>query len=215
VAEEMLPPLEGEDGPVEPLLEEAMRSRPEFMGLERQLQAQLAELRARRSASLPSVSAAANVVDRATGVTSHFWNLGAAVNLSWPVFDGHLAAARVRETEAEQTATEAQKMEFLLQLRLELEQARLAVRGAKATLEAAKPALEAATHRYRLAEGRYATGAGSSLEVAEAQVAWLAATTLRIQAEYSLASARVLLLKALGRMSPPAVTVEAAAPPPF
>jgi outer membrane protein len=215
VAEEMLPSLEGEDGPMEPLLEEALRARPEFMGLEHQLRAQLAELKARRSASLPSVSASANVVDRATGLKRHFWNLGAAINLSWPVFDGHLAVARVRETEAEQAATEAQKMELLLQLRLELEQARLAVRGAKATLDAVKPAMEAATHRYRLAEGRYATGVGSHLELAEAQVAWLAAATLKIQAEYSLASARVLLLKALGRMPPSAVTAEAAAPPPF
>lgn len=75
--------------------------------------------------------------------------------------------------------------------------------------------MEAAAERYRLAEGRYATGVGSNLEVTEAQVAWLAAATLGLQAEYNLASARAQFLKALGRPPPPAVTAEAAVSPPF
>lgn len=215
IAEETLAPLEGEEGPLEPLLEEALRTRPEFLSLEHQLQAQRSELKARRSATLPSVSASAGVVDRATGLSSHLWSVNAAVQLTWPVLDGNLAAARVRESEAEQAALLARKEELVQQLRLELEQARLALRGAKATREAAKPAMEAATHRYQLAEGRYATGVGTHLEVAEAQVAWLSAATLKLQAEYSLASARVLLLRALGRKPPPAVTAEAAASLPF
>jgi len=50
-----------------------------------------------------------------------------------------------------------------------------------------------------LAEGRYQTGVGSLLELADAQLALTQAQGDRVQAEFSLASARAALLHALGR----------------
>jgi outer membrane protein TolC len=50
-----------------------------------------------------------------------------------------------------------------------------------------------------LAEGRYQTGAGSIIELADAQLALTTALGQRVQAEYSLSTARAALSKSLGR----------------
>ncbi|HMI91925.1 MAG TPA: TolC family protein, partial [Polyangiales bacterium] len=83
-------------------------------------------------------------------------------------------------------------------IRFEVEQARLAVRAAKATLEASDEAVVSARERLRLAEGRYAAGAGSALELSDAQLALANALAQRVRADYTLASARASLLLALG-----------------
>jgi outer membrane protein len=56
-----------------------------------------------------------------------------------------------------------------------------------------------ARERLRLAEGRYQAGAGSLLELSDAQVALTAAAAQQVRAEYELAAARAALLRALGR----------------
>jgi len=73
------------------------------------------------------------------------------------------------------------------------------VRAAKAALSASLEAEENARVRLRLAEGRYQAGVGSVIELGDAQVAVTNASAQRVQAEYTLASARAQLLHALGR----------------
>jgi outer membrane protein len=127
------------------------------------------------------------------------WNWNAGATLTWNLFQGGLTSAQVREAEASTVGLEAQLASLQQQARFELEQARLAVRAAKAALGAAAEALVNARERLRLAEGRYQIGAGSIIELGDAQVALTSAAAQKVQADYTLASARAQLLAALAR----------------
>ena len=107
----------------------------------------------------------------------------------------------MREAKWGLEAAKAQADTVRQQVRLDVEQARLAVRAAKAALDAAGDALVNAQELLRLAEGRYETGVGSIIELGDAQVALTAAAQQKVQAEYTVATARAQLIRAIGRVS--------------
>jgi outer membrane protein len=201
VADESPPPVAGEEGPPEALLEEALAARPELAALSEQLRAQDLTTRAVRGGYLPSLDVNAAIGETGPKPTPdelrYTWSTG--VTLTWPLFEGGATRAEVREARATATAIDAQLEQLRQAVRLEVEQARLGVRAASATLVAAGEAAEAARERLVLAEGRYETGVGSVLELADAQLALTTALGQRVQAEFQLATARSQLLQALGR----------------
>jgi outer membrane protein len=198
VADETLPPVEGEDGTTDQLLAEALQARPDVASLASQVRAQQATLSSVQGAYLPSLGVSTGLTDSGTP-SSTYWNWNATLTLSWNLFQGGLTRAQEQEASANLAGLDAQVAALRQQVRLEVDQARLAVRAAKAALEAAGEALANARERLRLAEGRYQTGAGSVIELGDAQVALTAAAAQRVQAQYSVSSARAQLLKALGR----------------
>ncbi len=199
VADESLGPLPGEELGTEPLLAEALSARPDAAALRAQLRAQQATLRAVRGAYYPSLSVSTGLTDAGARLDATYWNWSATANLTWNLFQGGLTEAQSREAQANLDGLDAQLSAIRQQVRLEVEQARLAVRAAREAQEAAGEALTNARERLRLAEGRYQTGAGSALEQADAQLALTSAGAQKVQADYSLASARAQLLRALGR----------------
>ncbi len=199
VADDTLSPVEGEDGPLEPLLAEALAGRPELASLRAQRRSAEDGRAASQAGHLPSVSARASAGEAGPGLDrlSSSWSAGVA--LSWRLFDGGLADAKVREADADLEALAAQDEALRTSIRVALEQARLGVRAARSSVEAAGEAEASAREQLRLAEGRYQAGAGSILELGDAQVAASTAAAQRVQAEYDLSSARAALLRALGR----------------
>jgi outer membrane protein len=119
---------------------------------------------------------------------------------TWPLFEGMVTPARVREARANALGVVAQRDAIKLSVRLDLERARLGIQSALAQLEAADEALKNAEERLSLAEGRYAAGVGTIIELGDAQLAETAAAAQRVQAAYALATARAQLLAALGRV---------------
>ncbi len=196
-----LPPVPGEDGPVDPLLTEALAARPELAALGSQARSDVLARDAARAGWLPTLSAGAAVtaIGPALDNLDRGWN--ATLTLGWAIFQGGLTRAQTREAEANLAATEAQTDVLRQQIRVEVEQARAAVEAARAALDAAGEALLNAGERLRLAEGRYQAGAGSIIELGDAQVAATAAAAQRVQAEQAVSSARAQLLLALGRGS--------------
>jgi outer membrane protein len=209
VADDTLAAVEGEDSPIEALLAQALPRRPDVTALEAQVRSQRATLGSVRGGYWPSLGLAAGAGDVGPEVNgpAMTWNWSAGATLTWNLFQGGLTSAQVREAEANAAGLEAQLASLQQQVRLDLEQARLPVRAAKAALKAAGEALFNARERLRLAEGRYQTGSGSIIELGDAQVALTSAAAQKVQADYALAAARALLLRALGR---PAAGDEAA-----
>jgi outer membrane protein len=199
VADETLPPVEGEDRATDDLLDEAVKVRPELAGLANQVRAQELTVRALRGAFGPSLGLSTGFSDAGEQVSNLTWNWNAALTLSVPIFQGGQTKAQVREAEFNLTAVKAQLDGEMQQVRLEIEQARLAVRADKAALDASSEALANARVRLQLAEGRYETGVGSIIELGDSQVSATTAAQQRVAAEYNLAQARALLVKALGR----------------
>lgn len=204
VGDDALPPVSGEDQALEQLLGEALAGRPELASLQAQERADQESRSAARASYLPTVSARATYGE--IGPTLHdtqgVWTAG--LSLTWSLFDGGRTSARVRETEANLDSLRAQEVALRTAIRVALEQALLGVRAARSSVQAATEAETNARERLRLAEGRYQAGAGSIIELGDAQVAVSTAAAQRVQSEYNLASARAALLRALGRGEPAA-----------
>ncbi len=219
VEDESTPPISGEDSDIDPLLVEALKSRPDYIGLEKQVDAQRLAVWAAKTAYGPNLTASTTFSDQGAlagtqqaifdgmgnvvGVSSYphalAWNWSFNLTLNWQLFQGGLTWYTVKEQKANLDAIMAQRDLLRQQVRLGVEQARLAVRAAKAALGAAIEAEVNAREQLRLAEGRYAAGVGSIIELGDAQVAATTAAAQRVQADYNVSTARAQLLNALGR----------------
>jgi len=199
VADETMPAVAGEEGPLDPLLAEALAARPELASLRAQELAEVQTRSSNRSGYLPTVSAKGTYTEEGPALGSTVTSWTAGVFLSWTLFDGGLTSARVREADANLDSLQAQEEGLRTSIRVALEQAYLGVRAAVASVQAAVEAEVNAREQLRLAEGRYQAGAGSIIELGDAQVAESTAAAQRVGADYNLSSARAALVRALGR----------------
>jgi len=199
VADEGIGPIPGEDGSGDALLRQALAARPELVTLQKQTKAAELTVSSIQGAYGPTLSGLGGVSEAGPALDQLGLNWNIGLNLTWPIFQGGLTRAEVREARANVTLAQAQLAQAELAVRFQVEQARLSVRSAKAAIEAARDARENAKERLRLAEGRYEQGVGSIIELDDAEVAELAAGAQLVQAEYNLASARAGLLSALGK----------------
>jgi outer membrane protein len=199
LSDEEFPPVEGEDGVVETLVDEAKSSRPEMVNLRLTLKSQELTLRSAHDMIWPALAASGTVNDRGPYLDRTNWNFTGVISLSIPLIQGGAINAQIRQAEGQLVQSKAQVDTQRLQVRLDVEQARLAIRGAKAAITAAEDALSNSRDRLRLAEGRYAAGVGNMIELGDAQVALTTAAAQRVQAQYQLYTARAQLIKALGR----------------
>jgi outer membrane protein len=199
VADDTLPPVPGEDGALDPLVAEAIAARPELASLLEQRRSEQLTRSAARGGYLPRVSAQASgsQIGPTPSDTTTTWTAG--LTLSWSLFDGGLTHARVQEADANLQSIQAQDDALRLSIRVAVQQAALGVRAAVASVTAADDAVTNAREQLRLAEGRFQAGAGSIIELGDAQVAASTAGATRVQAEFNLAAARAALLRALGR----------------
>jgi outer membrane protein len=199
VADIQAPPVPGEDGELDALLDEANRARPEVQSLEAQIRSDQLAVRSVQGQYWPSIGVNAGFIQSGPALDELGWRLGAGVSLSWNIFQGGLTRAQVNEAQANVIAALAQLDAQRLQIRSDVDAARLAVRAAKESLSATQEALTNARERLRLAEERYAVGVGSAIELGDAQVALAQAAAQAVQADDRLSTARAQLLRALGR----------------
>jgi len=192
-------PVPGEARPIEALIDQALEARPESAEWEEKLLAQALRVQALGGGYFPRLGAGLNGTAAATRVDRFVPNLSFQLTLDWNLFGGGITHAQIAEAQAQQRVLEAQRDAYRLQVRVDVEQARLTVDAAAQALTASEEALSAAKERLTLAEGRYEVGAGSILELSDAQVAFTTAGAQRVQALYGLASARARLMAALGQ----------------
>jgi outer membrane protein len=199
IADAQFAPVPGEGAPLDALLDEAYKARPEVKALEDQVRADQLTVRSIEALYGPSLSATLGFRQGGARVDRLGWNAAAGLSLSWNIFQGGLTRAQQTEAEANTMATVAQLDLMRQQIRSDVEAARLALRAAKETQSAAQEALVNARERLRLAEERYQVGVGSAIELGDAQVALTQAAAQAVQADDRLATARAQLLRAVGR----------------
>jgi outer membrane protein len=199
VADQGLPVVQGEDGPDERLLDDALRTRPELAALIKSKESDELTIASLKGGYGPTLSAfgSAGTSGLALGSLNPYWTVGG--QLVWPFFQGGLTTGQVRTAEANRDIVDAQLEAERLQVRFDVQQAVLTLRAAKASIEAANEALTNARQQLRLAEGRYQAGVGSIIELGDAQVAATNAAAQVVQADFNLSTARAQLLTALGR----------------
>jgi outer membrane protein len=199
VADDGLPPIEGEDGSDEALVQYALKNRPELLALEKTRESDQLTIASYKGAYGPSLSAIGSVGASGTELDSLYASWGVGAQLLWPLFQGGLTRGQVHQAEANLSYAEAQLDTEKLQVRFDVEQAVLTLRAAKVSIDASNEALVNARDQLRLAEGRYQSGVGSIIELGDAQVAATNAAAQVVQADFNLATARAQLLTALGR----------------
>jgi outer membrane protein len=213
VADQTLGPVDGEEMSTPALIDAAVRARPDVAALDAQVRAQQLTARAARGAYFPTLSLIGGAFDAGSNLVPKTvpnppfpattyglaWNLFAGLQLTWPLFQGFLTRGQVREADATLDGISAQRDALVQQVWVGVQQAALGVRAAKEAVVAADDALVNANERLRLAEGRYTAGAGSIIELDDAQLSATRAAAQRVGAEYDLAAARAELLAALGR----------------
>jgi outer membrane protein len=198
VGNETLPPFPSEDAPTEPLLDRALKARPEFISIEQSVRAQRYIISSVKGLYFPSFLLGASFTDNGISLDGLTWNWSAQLQVQWNIFQGLLTKSQSREANYNLVAIEAQRDGLRQSVRLEVEQARFFLRGAKAALIAAGEALENARIRLRLAERRYQTGVGDVIELGDAQLALTAAAAQEVTARFNVAIGRAQLIKAIG-----------------
>jgi outer membrane protein len=201
VADDSLSPVAGEDGTLDAALQLAYAARPELRAFSEQRRSEEEIVTSTKGQYWPSVSLYGTASEAGDALDNLGWGLVGGVNLTWPLFQGGSTRAQVREAQWAEVAIDAQTESLRQSVRVEVESALLAVRGAKSEVDAAREALVNAREQLRLAEGRYQTGAGSIIELGDAQVAVTQAAAQTVQADFDVATARAQLLHALGRDS--------------
>jgi outer membrane protein len=181
------------------LVDQAERTRPEFAVLQYQERAQELTLNANRAAYAPSLDLTGNVNEAGSALDELALNFGAGITLSWPIYQGGVVDARVRESRATLIGLKIQRELLRKDTRRELEQALLSLHAAQAALEIADEVVANAGERLRLAEGRYSAGVGNVIELGDAQLVLSSAQSQRVSATYELGQARLQLRIGLGR----------------
>jgi outer membrane protein len=191
--------LAGEEAPLETLVDEALRARPDVAAKIAALRAQDLTNKATEGRYGPSLSAATGFTYQGRQLDNMVWNWSGALTLSWAIFEGGAVRASVREGQALSSAARAEIDIARQQARVEVDQARLTIIAGKAAIAAAERSLANAKARLDLAEVRYRTGVGNGIELSDAQLAATNAGFQRLQALLKLDTARAQLQKALGR----------------
>jgi len=192
-------PLFGEDTALETLVDEGLRARPDVAAKVAELRAQDLTNKATAGRYGPALAASTGLTYNGNEIGNLVWNWSGGFSLAWPIFEGGLVRASVREGEAKSAALRAEVDIVRQQVRVDVDQARLTIVAGKAAIAAAERSLANAKARLDLAELRYRTGVGNGIELSDAQLAAANAGFQLLQATLKLDTARAQLQRALGR----------------
>ncbi len=182
-------------GTVETSIDHALAQRPDLMQRVAELRAARAEVKAAKTAYLPTltISGAAGLAknfseqNTSPGVYSanqEFWN--ARFSLSWTLFDGYARESRLARAKADQKQAAAEVDAIRDQVENEVWAAYSTARTALRQQKAAAALLEAASSSYDAALQSYNYGVRSQIDVVSAQRTLAAARTADVSARTQL-----------------------------
>jgi outer membrane protein len=179
---------------VAPLIQQSIQQRPEVQSVRADLEGARKFTQSEKELRNPTISALA-----ATGVSplrqseldSHY--AAAGVNMTIPIFNGHLFAARA--TEAEYRAQVAEQLVRTVENRVsrDVQVAFLNASTAWQRLSVTQQLLNQATQSLDLAQSRYDLGLGSIVELSQAQLNLTSAQITNAQAKFDYALQRAVL----------------------
>ena len=191
--------------PLEALLDEARRQRPERAALLKRIGAAEGREVAAAAGLKPTIAIAGGVdyarpnprIFPRTEAWRESWDAG--INAVWPLFDGGRTRAEAAEASAATRGTRERLAEFDSVLTVEIRQRINELVASRAAIEAATDAVRSATEARRVIGERFAAGVAVSVDVLDAQVALLQAGLDRTQAIATARLAEARLDRALGK----------------
>ncbi|MFA6549403.1 MAG: TolC family protein [Candidatus Margulisiibacteriota bacterium] len=155
-----------------------------------------------KTAYLPTVMLSANAGNRINEYPSYksdvnSWTVTGAA--SWTMFDGFGIQNRVREAAANLASQEQNEAQVRNNIALEVRDAYLNLTNALETIDLAKKTVESAQESYKVSSQRFLAGAGTNLEVLDAQVSFTQAKVNYLQALFDVEIARAKVDKVVGK----------------
>lgn len=207
-AQKPLPALTAPDAPpspdpalsVEQLWQRARLQRPDLRDAELRLQISRLGLDAARLNSLLRLQISARGFREYEPNSRTQGSL--SIVASYPLFDGGLTRANLREAEASLQSAQFRLQQAERDAYAEVESALLSIREAFERLEASKIAVAAAQRNFDAAQESLREGVGTIVEVLTAQLALITAETNLVQATYDAAVAELQLRLATGERLP-------------
>lgn len=193
--------------------EAVLNDNPSLQALRYQIDINRAFVSVERSSYLPTLAAfgnyqfqlAKNNLNISTG--DFIGSSLVGLNISFNMFQGLQTRARVEQAELEVRKSEEQVNGLETNLRTAAHSLVLKLRQTRRRIEAQQLTVEQAEKGYRIATTRFVNGAGTQLEVNDAQLALTQAKVNRIQAVYDYLVASAEFDQTLGRL-PPSVSTE-------
>jgi outer membrane protein len=130
---------------------------------------------------------------------NYYWNLGLQVSFDIPNLS---TVANIRSAKAELALTEEQLADTRGNIALAVKKAYLDLNAAREIIKAREEEVSSAGEDLKLAEERYRVGAGTALELVDAQVNYTSAQYNHVQALYDHKLALAQLEKSMGKGSP-------------
>ena len=108
LSDEEFPPVEGENGVVETLVDEAKSRRPEMVNLRLSMQSQELTLRSARDMIWPNLNVSGVLSDSGPDFDRTAWNFSGVLSLSVPIIQGGAINAQIRQAEGQLAQAKAQ-----------------------------------------------------------------------------------------------------------
>ncbi len=191
-------------GPLNPdlhgLIGEALGKRPDLVEREKSRDAAYKFAEAERKLAYPTVSmaATAGVIPERDHTLPHDNYEAAGVNLSIPVFNGGLFAARHSEALLKARAADKDVQDYSLQVTRDVQTAWYEANNSFRRLTVTSQLVDQTNQALRLAQARYDAGLGSIVELNQAQLSQIGAQIDAAAAKYDYLNRRTQLDYSIG-----------------
>lgn len=125
-------------------------------------------------------------------------NWSMSLSASWNIFDSGLTRAKVKEAGSTLDKAQAQDKQTRDGIELEVRQAYFSMKEAEQRIQTSRVAVDKANEDMKIAQTKYSAGAGTNLDVIDAQLAMTQAKTNYTQALYDYNTNKAKLDKATG-----------------
>jgi len=193
---------QGEAAPLQTLIDQAEKARPEVTQIEAQIEAAAGAIALARSEKRPTLGVAwvyTRVLDTSVfQITS--WTLGLQADLT--IFNGKQTIAAVAHARSQQESARALLDQVRQGIALQVRQSYLDLNSARERIAAAAKGVTQAEEAFRIAQVRYTAGVSISVEVLDAQAALTVARVSYARAVYDYNVALAQLEFATGAWQP-------------
>jgi len=183
-----IPVAEHETPPLDVLKEKALKNRPDVKSIETQVQISEKQVDVTRGAYWPSLSVAGVYTGSEQSPETSSYNKEStygAVTLNFPIFEGGLRRAEVRESESKYRQAEFQYRDFVKSVNVEVENTYLDLTAQKGIYKSAQDQLAYAEDNIRAVAKQFEFGLASSLDVIDANNLLISAQKLMADATYN------------------------------
>lgn len=188
------------DARVRELVDYARTLRPDLAAAEAKVQAARAQVRAAQAAGKPTVSLTGSAGLSDSNSASLASSGAVGISVSIPLFTGYRNTYDIRTAEIQVEAREADRDQLRNQVSLDVWRAYQSLATERTALVNAEDLLQSALESENVARGRYRAGAGTLIDLLNAQSAAASARFQDVQARYNWHLAKAALASALGTL---------------